>query len=304
MLHSLNSQSNGSLQPRRTHSDNYTQPRTGSKEWFDESVRKGAVQPFAAIVTVSPELAEYILLKNDGNRNRPEKNVIRIATDIKGGLWELNGETIIISDDGFLNDGQHRLQAVVLADQPVQVLMFFGAARKSRFTVDMGTARTCGHLMSMDGVADANVIAASSKLLLLYLRGAYTHADHVAGTKQEIRAFFEQNRESIERAHAAVAYSHFGKAGGRTFLIAGYAILFDKNQAACEEFFGKLIDGAGLEKGCPILQARNHFLSASKERLLAWEKLELLLRYWNAWRRGTIQNRNLFNKREWPTIEG
>lgn len=304
MLHSLNIQPNASLQPRRTISDNYTQHRTGSKEWFDDCVRKGAVEPFAVIVSVSPELAEHILSKNDGNRNKVENNVIKIATDIESGLWELNGETIIISDDGLLNDGQHRLQAVVLADRPVQMLLFFGAARKSRFTVDMGAARTCGHLMSMDGVTDATVVAASSKLLLLYLRGAYTNADHIAGTKQEVRAFFEQNRESIERAHAAVAYSQFGKAGGRTYLIAGYAILFDKNQAACEEFFGKLLDGAGLQKGCAILQARNHFLSASKERLHAWEKLELLLRYWNAWRRGTIQNRNLFTKREWPGIEG
>lgn len=304
MLHSLNSQCNGSLQPRRTLSDNYTQPRTGSKEWFDDSVRRGAVEPFAVIVTVSPELAEYILSKNDGNRNKVENNVIKIATDIEGGLWELNGETIIISDDGLLNDGQHRLQAVVLAGQPVQMLMFFGAARKSRFTVDMGAARTCGHLMSMDGVADANVVAAVSKLLLTYLRGAYTNADHIAGTKQEVRAFFEQNRQNIEKAHAAVAYSQFGKAGGRTYLIAGYAILSDVNQAACDEFFTKLLDGAGLQKGCAILQARNHFLSSSKERLHSWEKLELLLRYWNAWRRGTPQNRNLFTKREWPIIEG
>lgn len=304
MLHSINSQSKGLLQPRRLNSDNYTQPRTGSTDWFDECVKKGAEEPFAVVVTVSPELAEHILSKNDGNRNKVENNVIKIATDIESGLWELNGETIIISDDGLLNDGQHRLQAVVLAGCPVQMLLFFGAARKSRFTVDMGAARTCGHLMSMDGVPDSNVVASVSKLLLIYVRGAYTNADHISGTKQEVRAFFEQNRESIERAHAAVAYSQFGKSGGRTYLIAGYAILSDKNHAACEEFFTKLLDGAGLQKGCAILQARNHFLSSSKERLHSWEKLELLLRYWNAWRRGTIQNRNLFTKREWPIIEG
>lgn len=287
-----------------TAAHNFAHAPRGSVQWFESLVEKSASGPFAEIVDVTPELAEYILSKNDGNRKTVEHNVIKIATDIEKGLWELNGETIIISVDGYLNDGQHRLQAVSLAGKTVEMLLFFGASRNSRFTVDMGAARSCGHLLGMDGVTDSNVMAAASKILLIWSRNAHTNADHIAGTKQEVRAFFQQNRQLFEDAHKAVVNNQFASAFGRSVTVAGYVILHEANAAACEEFFEKLINGAGLQKGCPVLQARNHFMGISKERLHNWEKLELLIRYWNAWRRNKTASRNLHTMNEWPKVEG
>lgn len=300
----INNEKNATHQQHRNVSHNYEQHRMGSPAWFDECVRKGRVQPFAVIATISPELAEHVLNKNDDNRPTVSNNVIKIANDIESGLWALNGETIIVSEEGLLNDGQHRMQAVILTGMSIETVLFFGAPRKSRFTVDMGAARTCGHLLAMDGITDSNQKAAAGKLLLIWSRGAYTNADHIAGTKQEVRAFFEENRINIEKAYEAVANRPFSKAAGQTMMMAGHVILHQVNPAACGVFFEKLIDGADLQKGSAILQARNHFATISEKRLNSWEKLELLLRYWNAWRRGRVLNRNISVAREWPKIEG
>lgn len=290
---------NGSYNPH-----NYGQPRIGTIAWFDDCVAKSQSEPFSVVATITPELATHILEKNDSNRNIVGNNLLKISTDIENGLWVLNGEAIIISEDGQLNDGQHRLMAVNIAKMPIETVIFFGATRDSRYTVDMGTARSTSHYLSMEGVKNAHNVAAAAKVLLLFKRGVHTHAAHISGTKQEVRAFYHENRELIDRACQAVAYKTFASTVGVSATIAAYAILNDVNPSACEEYFTKLADGDGLSKGSAILQARTHFLSIRQERLSNWEKLELFLKYWNAWRRGKQLLRNYHVSGEWPKIEG
>jgi hypothetical protein len=285
-------------------SHNYGQPRTGSVAWFNDCVEKSKSDPFSVIATITPDLAKHILENNDSNRPITQSNLLKISTDIKNGNWRLNGEAIIISDDGQLNDGQHRLLAVGIAELPIETVLFFGASRDSRYTVDMGTARNTGHYLSMEGVKNSNNIASAAKLLLQWKRNAHTHAEHIAGTKQDVRNFYHEHRTIIDNACQAVAYKSFASTVGVSSTLAAYVILHEVNPSACEEFFAKLMDGDGLRKGSAILQARTHFLSIRQERLVGWEKLELFLKYWNAWRRNKQLLRNYHVSGEWPKIEG
>lgn len=69
------------------------------------------------IVNLTPDIASRML--NTNQRNRPLKNnvVKQYAAAMLRGEWKLNGETIIISRDGNLLDGQHRISALAsLAD--------------------------------------------------------------------------------------------------------------------------------------------------------------------------------------------
>lgn len=103
--------------------------------------RKGA---FSEIINITPEVAQRILVNNPENR----KIVVRAGSglagklrDITEGRWELNGQTIIISREGFLNDGQHRLWSVLLSGTAMRSSVFFGAERASRLSVDLNDPR-------------------------------------------------------------------------------------------------------------------------------------------------------------------
>ena len=54
---------------------------------------------------------------NSSNRPFRMSNCKKVISELLRKKWRLNGETIIISDVGEVISGQHRLAAVVLAEQ-------------------------------------------------------------------------------------------------------------------------------------------------------------------------------------------
>ena len=66
---------------------------------------------FSELVTITPEIAEMLLARNPDNRHRSPDVVNRYASDMRSGRWSLTGESLKISTDGLLNDGQPRIRA-------------------------------------------------------------------------------------------------------------------------------------------------------------------------------------------------
>jgi hypothetical protein len=81
----------------------------------------------AVVETITPEMAQNYLDANHENQ-RPLKNarIKKYAEDIANNMWLLNGESIIIADDGTILDGQHRLSAIVLANKSVEIMVVKG----------------------------------------------------------------------------------------------------------------------------------------------------------------------------------
>lgn len=77
----------------------------------------------AEVKTITPQMASDILDRNVGNRRLSPALVQEYASYMKQGMWQENGQAIQLTDDGFLVDGQHRLSAVVLANQSVPMLV-------------------------------------------------------------------------------------------------------------------------------------------------------------------------------------
>jgi hypothetical protein len=284
-------------------SHNYGQSRIGTVAWFEQKIKQGETAPFAEVVTITPEIAKFLLGNNDDNRRVYENRAIEIAEDIAAGRWQINGETIIVAKDGQLNNGQHRLNAIVIADAPIQTLVFFGAERDSRLTVDMGKSRTVGDFLGMDGVKNCNQAAAISKLLLAWSRGIYGCGKSGYGTKQELRENYYANENDIVEAILAVGHLKFSHKVGKTSVVTAYVILHRVNPEAAKEFFYKLTEGLNLRRGDAILQARSHAMEFASQRLREWEKLELFLKYWNSWRAGRSMSRNHSLARSWPKLE-
>lgn len=272
---------------------------------FEENVKKSAVSPFSEIMMITPERAKLLLERNTNNRTVNHNLVKTIASDIASGRWMLNGESVIISKDGELNDGQHRLLAVVLSQKPIQTLVFFGAERESRITVDMGKPRTVANLLSMDNITNCNNAAAITRLYVQYRNNRFQNggSSNSTATKQHIREEYFANQEKIEGALRDIGSQKFTNMVGVTPMCVAYMAIGDVNTENRQDFFYKLIFGESIKAGNPILKAREHLIDLKHRKATAQQRMEAIFRYWNQWRRGLTMHRACSIYNEWPDLE-
>lgn len=271
--------------------------------WLAQKVEDGRKSPFSEVVTITPTIAKHILENNVANRDIRERYVAQIASDIRDGNWQLNGESIILAKDGSLNDGQHRLHAVIESGEPIRTVVMFGVERDSRFTVDMGAARGVHDVLGMDGVKNRNNAASIAKMYQAYLDGQYSDRGNThLQTKQAVRKFYYKHRKEIDRAAQVVTNCKFMKRFGVTAFGVAHILFEQKDKAASALFFHKVSEGTDLKRGDAILTLRMHMTEVREDNLRANEKLELIIRYWNAWRTGRSLSRRMSILRSFPEI--
>ena len=111
------------------------------------------------IELVTPKLAEKLLSKNCINRPVKKLTVDFYADIIKKGQWELNGESIKISKEGILLDGQHRLMAIVKSGIPIRTVIVEGLDSSTFDTIDQGVSRTTSDLFNVQGISNATTMS-------------------------------------------------------------------------------------------------------------------------------------------------
>ena len=106
---------------------------------------------YAQFEDVGPEKAVMFLKHNDKNNRRISRAVVkRYAAIMRSGNWEENGESISISKDGTLLNGQHRLTAIIEANVTVKMLVVYGVGNNVH-TFDRGNIRRVSDILQMNG---------------------------------------------------------------------------------------------------------------------------------------------------------
>lgn len=119
---------------------------------------------------ITPKMAATMLLSNyDGNRKIKRPVVSGYAEDMKAGRWEATTNNVIqIGTDGKLYDGQHRLNAVILAGVSVPMYVNMGADPGEYMIYDNGTVR---HEADVVNVANATMSQTISKFIVAVQQG-------------------------------------------------------------------------------------------------------------------------------------
>lgn len=108
------------------------------------------------IQTVTPQKAQEWLCKNHFNRPIRKANVITFADQMKSGRWLLSHQGIAFDTSGRLIDGQHRLNAVILANTPVAMMVTTGASIDLFKVTDGGAKRNLSdHTMLDERLAES-----------------------------------------------------------------------------------------------------------------------------------------------------
>lgn len=254
-------------------------------DWLAEMVQRSRHKITTTLVTLTPALARVLLEANPDNRVLSDMYVDNYARDIDNGNWALNGEAIVVSRDGLLNDGQHRCAAVVRVNKPIDVVMVFGAERETRLTLDQGRARLTADYLSMNGHKDASALAAVAGFVWQYSRSGKISRHHKhRPTKGEILAAIDID-PSIAEAMSVIPRRGSDGAGGRSTLAFCYWVIArHATPIEAQAFILSLINGDNLLSRDPVLYAHNRLLT-ERTRLNPNEKAELIFRAWNAHRK-------------------
>jgi hypothetical protein len=154
----------------------------------------------------------------------------------------------------------------------------------------------------MEGAHNTNVAAAVARLYWYVRRGVYAPGSGSGETRQVIRAEYWQNHIQIDRSIKIVDGA--GKLG-ITPLAVAHMLLVGKcgDMAAISAFFHGILTGENLKRGDARLLLRAHLLEIAKERRIASQKLELILRYWNAFRLGRTVSAKARITGAYPKVE-
>ncbi|NOI95374.1 chromosome partitioning protein ParB [Vibrio sp. T3Y01] len=160
-------------------------------------------------IFITPELARDMLRfsrrgavnANNKNRRLSKAKVKKYAEAMKKGEWCLTGEPIIISDDGEILNGHHRLEAACEAMRGFIATLTFGVIDERSFAnIDVGNMRSRAQVLEMAGVK-VNAQSLSRVAMLAKAFESTKNPFAFRGTQgtsfqpSEILTYVEQNHE-------------------------------------------------------------------------------------------------------------
>ena len=234
----------------------------------------------SGIYLIDPEDAA-ILIEKPGAKNRPASNmrIVRYASDITKNKWKLTGEPILLSKEGHLLDGQHRLLACIMAKKPILTVVLYGAWPFRH--LGQGKHRSAGDVLGISGVPNAIAIASIAKLCIQHDRGLAREASMFSQTQNspddwkfvhndEIDAWVSKNHNVSE------IYLEARKASGKSahfplspLCAAWYLSIRQTDDETARKFYQPLLTGAGLETGDVRLLLRRAYQTYRSNRRIA-----------------------------------
>lgn len=256
---------------------------------LDAWLGEGRGHIFSVTTLVTPSMADALLTRNGGNRpviwTGPNRSVAAYAAAMSRGEWVLNGEPVIISATGDLNDGQHRLHAIIQSGVPVQLVLTFGVERETRHTVDQGVARTPGHILAMFGEKDGNNLATALQFLWAHDSGSSLNNRPSPDQLLATLAVHHDIRACITAA--AHLGSHYRLSRG--YMAAVYYMTRRHDAFIAEQFLKGASTGLNIKNpGSPILKLRRQYEEhgAKRKRLDKIEQAALYIKAFNMFCKG------------------
>jgi len=187
------------------------------------------------ILKITPELAKMMIEKNiTTNRKIRKSRVDELARLILENKFYLTHQGLAFSETGDLIDGQHRLNAIIQANKPVEMMITTGLKQESFSALDRGLQRSMSDILINN---EKRVVEVATTLTRLTVGTQAARLPHVVlevlnkkretivkvhnlykGTKKyttmpfllAATVFHEINPDFVEKIHKAVCTDDFG----------------------------------------------------------------------------------------------
>lgn len=261
------------------------------------------------LLTITPELARQMLERNTNNRRVSLERVDHLAREMASGNWVINGESIKFSQSRLI-DGQHRLNAIVKANIPVQTLIVEGLPDDAFATIDQGRKRSGADALTVKGENYPLIMQSAIRMALEVMDTSKKWKRSSGNVPNKVFLDFVDQHPEIRDSVNMVAHMQRGLAK-----MSGYAIpaamhhLFarvDRDRANI--FINQLHTGAGLDVNSPIYLLRERLIenSTSRNKVERTQLMAIWIKAWNAWYGHKTAKRLLWNSvvEDFPVITG
>ena len=238
-------------------------------------------------MTVDAAAARRLLAINTGNRRVSQRRVAQLAVQMRTDHFENTGEPIIVSDEGILNNGQHRLLAVIEADAAVEMDIRFGIPRRAFVKTDTGAARSGADVLSIRGIPGSAQIAMALRLLIAYERGLPEHLrDYI--TNDEINRAFDRWPDITEAVAKVQVYRFHPQIRSTPLYATTFLAMRAPKAARVDDWLHVLATGLEAHREHPAYVLRERLLRSvgsdlgTRERQLL--RFALMIKSWNMFR--------------------
>jgi hypothetical protein len=240
------------------------------------------------VIAITPTIAQAMLDRNPHNRNERVGVTNSYADDMRAGEWVQNGETIKISVDDEIIDGQHRLQAIVTSGTTQEMLVVSGLPMASQETIDTGIKRTFSDSLKLRGELYYHSLASIVRRIWLWEDGCYrTHSKRVPSNAQ-LFTCLEKHPEARDATLRAVTLAPQVPVAPAVLGLASW--LFDQIDILdAAYYFERLADGAEMGKNHPIMVLRKTLIQARTTQRVRLDEdvtAAIVIKAWNSYRRG------------------
>lgn len=251
--------------------------------------------PDVFVHELTPSEADLLLELNSNNRSARTRISDQYAEDMRSGRWLYAAEPLKFDVDGILLDGQHRLLALAslaeeLPDFSIKFMIVTGLDRQSQTVMDQGAKRTAGDNLSMDGIRNANEVAAAARTYILWSTGRM-FTDQRSATARvgntEAQEWVLSNPDFVEDCGYSLKFRKDIDVSARLYM-AAYTTFRKIDAEAAQEFFSMWATGANLSVGHPVLTLRDKLgrIRRDKTKLSDRDALAMVVTSWNAFRSG------------------
>ena len=181
--------------------------KTG-KLWFMNPKR---FLQYSEFVFCTPEMAEDLQQRNIANRNKTASYIDSLARDMFNGRWLQTAESISIDLYGIFYNGQHRIDALLLAAKMAQkagipfagvpLYFTFGVPSSARYAEDSGIKRSTKQklrYLGFDQMTDQ-----TTAVLRAMIQGATRKNSRI--TDSEIGVFYKKYEDVVQWATHSIA---------------------------------------------------------------------------------------------------
>lgn len=259
-------------------------------------------------IILTPDRAAELIEHNKHNRPLSQPHVNRISRQIIEDKWKFNGDTIKISEEGDILDGQHRCWAVVEAKKGVETAIITGIKREAFSTIDtLRKPRNGGDVVALSGAQRyASLTATALGWLMRYQRGVIPVFRDPTNRieNSDIEAAFAAHPMMVQAVERVICVRSLINPAVIGFL---FYVLTNKNEDLANRMIGTLEDPAGIGVTDPFFKLRA-YLATAKKRKETVNTIALAIKAINAAARGeriqTLAWRNQGNHPEaFPVLE-
>lgn len=215
----------------------------------------------ASIEVITPVIAKKMLEGNQDNRKLRKTRVAQYADAMKRGMWDIQNDAITISKTGKLLNGQHRLSAIIEANEPCQCLVLRGVDDSAFTVIDSGLSRSVNDALTGVGAgANATHLTPIAKMLIAFDAGLNIYDTNALSLvqRQDVVDYVMKNNEILDWALAQARKADSNLGGIRSAWGVFIILAAQKHgREKVEEFVNLVVEGVGLKPGDSPLALRN-----------------------------------------------